>query len=80
MRFLSLIIVVTALTACSSPWGSEKPVPAGETRQRHLADRLLESIFAAEFRHVVVGPANRRNRQFDVLLVHFQLPDTERQR
>jgi len=34
MRFLSLIIVVTALTACSSPWGSEKPVPAGETRQQ----------------------------------------------
>ena len=34
MRFLSLMMVVTALTACSAQPGNETPVTAGETRQQ----------------------------------------------
>ncbi|MDL4915433.1 MAG: hypothetical protein QRY16_17160 [Enterobacterales bacterium endosymbiont of Blomia tropicalis] len=34
MRFFPLFLFITALTACSSPWAPEKPVPKGETRQQ----------------------------------------------
>jgi hypothetical protein len=47
---------------------------AGKARQRHFADDLLESIFAAQLRHIVVSPANRGDSQFYVIFVHSRAP------
>ena len=42
----------------------------GKACQRHFADDLLESIFTAQLRHVVVSPTNRGDSQFHVIFVH----------
>lgn len=34
MRVISVMILVSLLSACSAPWHAEKPVPAAETRQQ----------------------------------------------
>ena len=47
---------------------------AAKPRQRHFADYLLKGIFAAQFRHIIVGPANRGDRQFYIIFVHKNAP------
>ncbi len=43
---------------------------AGKARQRHFADGLLEGVFAAELRHIVIRPADRSDGEPYVLLIH----------
>ena len=40
---------------------------AGEARQGHLADDLLEGVLSAQLRHIVVAPADGRDAQGNVL-------------
>ena len=48
---------------------------AGEACQRHLTDDLLEGILAAQFRHIVVAPADRSDTQGYVFGVkHWKSP------
>ena len=42
---------------------------ARKTGQRHLADGLAERVFRAEFRHVVVAPADRGDAEFHFFCV-----------
>ena len=47
---------------------------AGKAGQRHFADDLLEGVFAAELRHIIVSPADWGDSQFDVIFVHSRAP------
>ena len=48
---------------------------AGEARQGHLADGLLEGVLAAQLRHVVVAPADGCDAQEHVILIkHCEFP------
>ena len=40
----------------------------GKTGQRHFADDLLEGVFAAELRHIIVSPADWGDSQFTLSL------------
>ena len=51
---------------------------AGEARQGHLADRLLEGVLTAQLRHVVVAPADGCDAQEHIFLVeHWNFPLVE---
>lgn len=51
---------------------------AGKAGQRHFADDLLEGVFAAELRHIIVSPADWGDSQFDVIFVHSRAPAAAR--